>query len=208
MPPPPPPPEQKISQALSFGGVALHTANALQEERAQEDAKVARQKNLVHDINVAWEILCPPGKTVVTKSQLFDYMKSLFPNTSAKDIRDLVGPGNLSLEKLQNLLADTMDADAEAFAHIDPQGAGLIDMNVIYRLLTQMPGIDTLDESDKSLIQNLLDADKDGKVSMAEDPPEHLKALLKEREIKERIKANELAQQKEKEAKEKAAKGR
>ncbi len=41
---------------------------------------------------------------MLTKGQVLDNLKTLLPNVSAKDVRELVGTGNLSVDKLTHLL--------------------------------------------------------------------------------------------------------
>lgn len=41
---------------------------------------------------------------MLTKSQVLDNLRIFFPNISAREVKDLVGTGNLSIDKLTNLL--------------------------------------------------------------------------------------------------------
>lgn len=41
---------------------------------------------------------------MLTKSQVLDNLRFLFPQMSAKEVRDLVGTGNMSVDKLTHLL--------------------------------------------------------------------------------------------------------
>lgn len=40
----------------------------------------------------------------MTKSQVLDSLRTFFPHLTAREVRELVGPGNLSTEKLKALL--------------------------------------------------------------------------------------------------------
>mmetsp|Transcript_17372 Transcript_17372/g.37505 ORF Transcript_17372/g.37505 Transcript_17372/m.37505 type:complete len:174 (+) Transcript_17372:193-714(+) len=147
------------------------------------------------DLYTAWEILSPEGGSIMTKSQVLDSLKLYFPYISAREVRDLVGPGNLSLEKLRNLLFNTesyadYDPNVEAFRIIDPHGTGYVEMNVLRRLLSQIPGVDMIDEGDMELLHELVDVDKDGRISLRdfaqigswsppkEVPPEQARRML------------------------------
>ena len=44
------------------------------------------------------------GHSVLTKSQVLDSMQTFFPNISAREVKALVGAGNLSTDKLRKLL--------------------------------------------------------------------------------------------------------
>ncbi|KAJ9526237.1 hypothetical protein QJQ45_009698 [Haematococcus lacustris] len=82
-------------------------------------SSAAPQSNLGDDdIFKAWEVLSPAGHSVLTKSQLLDNLKVIFPanQIGAKEVRDLVGPGNMSIDKLRSLLSrkDLPDMDAAA----------------------------------------------------------------------------------------------
>lgn len=43
-------------------------------------------------------------QTVMSKSQVLESLRTFFPYITAREVKDLVGPGNLSLEKLKHLL--------------------------------------------------------------------------------------------------------
>ncbi|GAX72741.1 hypothetical protein CEUSTIGMA_g197.t1 [Chlamydomonas eustigma] len=126
------------------------------------------------DIFSAWEILSPSGHSVLSKSQVLDGLKTFFPHITARDVRALVGPGNLSVDKLRNLIFKTetpagmpeIDANKEAFRIIDPHGTGYVEMSVLKRLLLQLPGVDHLDDADMQFLTSMVDADKDGRVSL------------------------------------------
>ena len=45
-----------------------------------------------------------PGHDALTKGQVLDSLKTLFPNISAREVKALVGSGNLSVDKLRHLL--------------------------------------------------------------------------------------------------------
>ncbi len=124
---------------------------------------------------------------MLTKSQVLDSLKTFFPHISARDVKTLVGPGNMSVDKLRNLIfktetpavsctnlvrsayfptflmppmgkrlpltlmrlshrvqSETLDANKEAFRIIDPYGTNFVEMNVLKRLLLQLPGVDSV----------------------------------------------------------------
>lgn len=57
------------------------------------------------DINLAWVLVyAHSGHSVLTKGQVLDSLASFFPNISAREVKALVGPGNLSSDKLRALL--------------------------------------------------------------------------------------------------------
>ena len=47
------------------------------------------------------------GHSVLTKSQVLDSLKMFFPHITAREVRSLVGSGNLSMDKLKELLFET-----------------------------------------------------------------------------------------------------
>ncbi|KAF5837438.1 hypothetical protein DUNSADRAFT_4418 [Dunaliella salina] len=99
------------------------------------------------DIYTAWKVLCPQGleQSVMSKSQVLESLRSFFPYMTAREVKDLVGPGNLSTEKLRNLLfhpdVPEFDANVEAFKIVDPHGTGYMDGQSLARLVLQLPGI-------------------------------------------------------------------
>lgn len=124
------------------------------------------------DIFTAWEVISPSGHSVLTKSQVLDSLKMFIPDISAREVRNLVGPGNLSVEKLKDLLfkthtpgSDFSDANWEAFRIIDPHGTGYVEMNVLKRLLLHLPGVDMINEADMEFLYQLVDIDKDERIS-------------------------------------------
>lgn len=53
-----------------------------------------------------WNPHLDAGHSVLTKSQVLDNLRLIFPRMSASEVRDLVGTGNLSLNKLNKLLLE------------------------------------------------------------------------------------------------------
>ena len=49
-----------------------------------------------------WQPLA--GHSVLTKSQVLDSMQTFFPHITAREVKALVGAGNLSTDKLRKLL--------------------------------------------------------------------------------------------------------
>ncbi|KAJ9526072.1 hypothetical protein QJQ45_009525 [Haematococcus lacustris] len=129
-------------------------------------SSAAPQSNLGDDdIFKAWEVLSPAGHSVLTKSQLLDNLKVIFPanQIGAKEVRDLVGPGNMSVDKLRSLLSRK---DLPAFSLLDTSASGFVDPGLLKHMLLQLPGIDKLDEADMQLIASLADSDGDGRMSL------------------------------------------
>jgi hypothetical protein len=40
----------------------------------------------------------------MTKGQVLESMRTFFPHVTAREIKELVGPGNFTMDKLKNLL--------------------------------------------------------------------------------------------------------
>uniref|UniRef100_A0A7R9VYC1 EF-hand domain-containing protein n=1 Tax=Chlamydomonas euryale TaxID=1486919 RepID=A0A7R9VYC1_9CHLO len=158
------------------------------------------------DLLTAWEVISPHGDDVLTKSQLLDSLRLFFPHITARDVKQLVGPGNLSLDKLRELLFHTQTPDSaftdpnwEAFKIIDPHGTGYVEMNVLKRLLMQLPGVDMIDDDDVEFLHKLVDVDGDGRISFrdwaqvgswapdVELPSEALRKLMLEKLAKEGV---------------------
>lgn len=59
------------------------------------------------------------GHSVLTKSQVLDSLKMFFPHITAREVRSLVGSGNLSMDKLKELLFET-----ETPVSDNPEAAG------------------------------------------------------------------------------------
>mmetsp|Transcript_24408 Transcript_24408/g.66665 ORF Transcript_24408/g.66665 Transcript_24408/m.66665 type:complete len:230 (+) Transcript_24408:228-917(+) len=124
------------------------------------------------DIYTAWKVLCPQGleQSVMSKSQVLESLRSFFPYMTAREVKDLVGPGNLSTDKLRNLLfhpdVPEFDSNVEAFRIVDPHGTGYMDGQSLARLVLQLPGIGYIDEDDMKAIMAVADPDQDGRISL------------------------------------------
>eukprot|EP00983_Pelagomonas_calceolata_P078436 1154255-Pelagomonas_calceolata.AAC.5 len=58
----------------------------------------------VFKINARKELSVWLEQSVMSKSQVLESLRSFFPYMTAREVKDLVGPGNLSTDKLRNLL--------------------------------------------------------------------------------------------------------
>ncbi|KAG1665278.1 hypothetical protein FOA52_015855 [Chlamydomonas sp. UWO 241] len=124
------------------------------------------------DLYTAWGVISPEGHGVLTKSAALDSLRLFFPQLSAREVKALVGTGNLSIDKLRELLFHTQTPDSaftdpnwEAFKIIDPNGTGYVEMSDLQKLLLQMPGVDGIDDADAEFLAKLVDADGDGRIS-------------------------------------------
>ena len=126
----------------------------------------------IEEIKAAWHFICPDGHDAMTKSQAYERLAELFPSQlSAREVKALIGQGNLSIDKLEDLLVrheppKDLDPAKEAFKLLDPQATGFVEINTIKQLLTQMPGIGgKLDQEDIDFLTQVCDADQDGRIN-------------------------------------------
>jgi Ca2+-binding EF-hand superfamily protein len=128
----------------------------------------------IEDVRHAWKLICSSGHDAMTKSQAYERLLELFPNQiNARDVKQLVGAGNLSIDKLEDMLVrqeppKDLDAAKEAFKLLDVHQSGFAEISLIKHLLLHMPGIGTLDAEDMEFLAEVCDADRDGKIGFAD----------------------------------------
>lgn len=129
----------------------------------------------IEDVRNTWNLLCPDGHEAMTKSQAYERLLELFPSNqiNARDVKQLIGTGNLSIDKLEDLLVrheppKDLNVAKEAFKLLDAQQTGFVEMSQIKHLLMQMPGVGKLDQEDMEFLCHACDADGDGRISFAD----------------------------------------
>lgn len=143
------------------------------KEEEKEEAEEARRRLTEADIHTAWGVLCPGGHDNMSKPQLLDALKPFYPDIKPADIKELVGHGLLTPDKLIDLLVKkpqehpfNFDPVEEAFYILDPHHTGAINPGVLKHIVHQMKDVLQMDEEDVALMMRLADVDQDGKISL------------------------------------------
>mmetsp|Transcript_22955 Transcript_22955/g.74792 ORF Transcript_22955/g.74792 Transcript_22955/m.74792 type:complete len:169 (+) Transcript_22955:77-583(+) len=124
------------------------------------------------ELKQAFEFFNLEGRETITRADLQRFMEIFFPGVSAKEVRNLIGNGGMSLQKLEKLLQahelEGFDPVAEAFQVLDPQGTGYADMAVVKDIFSKLPGLSGMDDSDFNFLLEFADKDGDGRISLEE----------------------------------------
>lgn len=83
------------------------TSQARQGNRSPSPAQpqFATHALNIEEVRRAWNFLSPDGHESMTKSAAYDRLTELFPGQlTAREVKALIGQGNLSLDKIEDLL--------------------------------------------------------------------------------------------------------
>eukprot|EP00238_Polyblepharides_amylifera_P009136 CAMPEP_0196588548 /NCGR_PEP_ID=MMETSP1081-20130531/60832_1 /TAXON_ID=36882 /ORGANISM="Pyramimonas amylifera, Strain CCMP720" /LENGTH=208 /DNA_ID=CAMNT_0041911065 /DNA_START=88 /DNA_END=714 /DNA_ORIENTATION=- len=137
------------------------------QERNENGGYVVHEQ----EIKDAFHILNADGREALTREDLTMFLDKFFPGMlTMKDVRLLIGPSGLKMEKLQDILMgnDLTDFDPcqEAFKILDPEGTGVVDKEVLKGLLQNMPYVGEVSRDDMDFLMKYMDADEDGNVGL------------------------------------------
>mmetsp|Transcript_35911 Transcript_35911/g.101718 ORF Transcript_35911/g.101718 Transcript_35911/m.101718 type:complete len:169 (-) Transcript_35911:315-821(-) len=145
--------------------------NAEAPQNAEGSAKKNTSVAVTDDVLVhAWKVLNPEGNEKITRADLQQYTDIFFPKLEASDLKTLVKGSGMTFEKLKHLVKnhelEDFDITAEAFKVLDPNGTGYVDLDLMKKLLAQMPEVGSVTDLDMEVILELADLDLDGKISV------------------------------------------
>ncbi|KAK9816826.1 hypothetical protein WJX72_005490 [[Myrmecia] bisecta] len=175
---------------------ALLHSDAVQDRVAS--AGPSHRDLAAEELRLAWQLLNPEGKPSLTLAEVLQTSHIFFPHTSPKDLRAILGPGSVTLHKLQALLESVPrldhDPKAAAFRHLDPSISGFADVQIMRHMLEQLPGIGEMTDEDLEVLLLVADADRDGRVSLQDFVNLERKFAIDERSRAEEQAAKEASQ--------------
>lgn len=159
-----------MDHAPNLAALISQVQHRIKEETKHEEEE-ARKRITEADIRSAWEVISPAGHDSMSKAQLLDHLKLFYPDLKPADIKELVGHGQMTPERLIDLLINhelppEFDPLEEAFHILDPGHTGYVNPTVLKHILSHMKDVIRLDQEDMNLLMMLVDSDQDGKVSL------------------------------------------
>ena len=122
----------------------------------------------LQEVEAAFQLLAGGGE-YISAHQLEDFLQDFWKRSNIKDVRSMIGKNGMDEERLTKMLMNNevtgLDPLHPVFKSMS-NSAGNLDRQTLHRLLEKMPGVGQLDDEDAEYIQQQLDFDGDGAVSI------------------------------------------